>query len=84
MFSNLETYFSSGFPLPLPEKFDYMCFNPPVSNAFKTTSKPTIQNHHFFIKCGQLKDIAEQLDEIFNNKIIGLKMALFEYARRES
>ncbi len=84
LFSNLETYFSSGFPLPLPEKFDYMCFNPPVSNAFKTTSKPTIQNHHFFIKCGQLKDIAEQLAEIFNNKIIGLKMALFEYARRES
>jgi len=82
--SNLDAYFLSGFPLPLPEKFDYACFNPSVPNAFKSNSNPTIHNHHFFVRCSQLRDIATKLAKIYNNKITELKKGLFEYARTES
>lgn len=78
----LNEYFYSGFPVPLPEKFGHLCFNPAVKKALKRNADPP--DHPFFKCCGILKQKTDPLIDIYDRKIEHLKKILNEYIMIEA
>ncbi|MCX8109942.1 MAG: UvrD-helicase domain-containing protein, partial [Syntrophorhabdaceae bacterium] len=76
-----EEYFNSQYPLPLPEDFDYLCFDPPVKNALKKNRTPP--DHAFFKSCDLLRKKAVVLKELYDKRIIEFKKLMLVYAEQE-
>ncbi len=78
---SLEKYFNNGYPVPLPDDFPYICFDPSNKNALKKNG--TLPDHPFFKSCDFLRKKATGLEDLYKMKIIRFKKMLIEYAKTE-
>ncbi|MCX7965815.1 MAG: exodeoxyribonuclease V subunit beta [Syntrophorhabdaceae bacterium] len=81
MFDEMDEYFHSRYPLPLPEGFQYL-YDMCISE--NTLHKERMwQEHPFFKICDTLRKHAEDLSAFYDIKITFLKKMLMDYVRKE-
>lgn len=79
----LDSYFSSGYFLPVPDTLNYFCFDPPVrAGAVKKQASPPA--HPFFKQCELLRSRLEEATVGCELEVAELRKELIGFVRRES
>src|SRR5262245_3821051 len=76
----MQVYLASENPLGVPEGFDRFCASKLAKSLKRSYAQP---RHEFFDRCDEFRAVYQQLQNLFGQSVLALKVKLTGYVRSE-